>query len=62
MALKKPPHAYAAHLLVMGQGQMEGGFQVALKKFRQQGQDHGDETLHVGGAAPVEPVFDPRHL
>ena len=49
-------HALAAHFLIAGERQMDGRFQIGCLELRHQGQGHGDEALHVTGAAAIEPA------
>ena len=48
------PHADAAHLLVVGKGQMQRQAQAGRDHLRDQRQADRDEALHVAGAAPIK--------
>ena len=48
------PHADAAHLLVIGKGQMQRQAQAGCNHLRDQRQADRDKALHVAGAAPVK--------
>ena len=54
--LEQPGHAHAADLLIIGQAVVDRRRQATLQKLRGVGQGDPDETLHVAGAAAVEPA------
>ncbi|MCY1299067.1 hypothetical protein D9M70_485820 [compost metagenome] len=47
-------HAAAARLLVIGEGEAQRPAQVHLGELWRDGEGGGQETLHVGGAPPIE--------
>ncbi len=47
-------HAEAADLLVIGEGEVDRHFELALQEAGDGGEHAGEKALHVGGAAPIE--------
>ena len=57
----QPAHADAADLLVIGEGEMQRRLELRLRELGRHRQQHGDEALHVAGAAAVEQAVLLRH-
>ncbi|MNC85633.1 hypothetical protein D3C83_12430 [compost metagenome] len=58
----QPSHADAAHFLVVSERDVKRRLQPTLHEFRQQCQHAGEETLHVGSTAAVEPAVLLHHI
>ena len=54
---EQAPHAEAAHLLVVGEGEVQRHFEARLRELGHQRERHGEEAFHVAGAAAVEPAL-----
>ena len=49
-----PGRAEAAQFLVIAERDVDGALELACEHGRHQAQHEGDESLHIGGSAPVE--------
>ena len=54
--LDQPLRAVAAHLLVVADEQVQRPSEIARLDIRHGGKAGGDEALHVGGTARIEPA------